>query len=207
MWWINATAWLPEILCRNCGMPIPPKKLYVLKTSNSLIKLDCSLQIKIHFHSRKMNVLLLTIYKSISHTCKRKLQDCSSNHMSIVPWRHVLDYMIRLITQINNSEIVVKTEEANSLFLCVVTCSCHGSILAIRIRTWYVLTAYAYKSIQITQNVSYCKISYPWLKCKWIYGRDKKQCREIWSYFQTGIEVFPHRRYSNATIFSKRCER
>ena len=159
--YINTTVWPPEILCRNIGMPLLLKKLYSLKASISRLKLDCSLKKKIHFNSRNMNVLLFTIYKSFSHTCKRTFQDCRSSHMSVVSWRHILDSIIRLITQISNSEIVVKISEANSLFLCVVTCYCHGSILAIRIRTWYVSTAYAYKSIQIRQTVSKCKIPTP----------------------------------------------
>ena len=51
---------------------------------------------------------------------KRKIQVCSSNHMCIVSWRHVLDYMIRLIKHISNSEIVLKIAKSNSLFLCVI---------------------------------------------------------------------------------------
>ena len=122
---INITVWQPEILCRNRGMPFLLKNPYSLKTSISLVELVCSLQ-KNPFSLKKSNVLLFKIYKSISHTCKRKFQDCSSSHISIASWRHILDYIIRLIIKISNSEIVVKIAEVNSLFLYVVTCICHG---------------------------------------------------------------------------------
>ena len=85
--------YVETVVCHSC-----------CKTSISLLKLYCTLQKEIHFHSRKMNIFLFTIYKSISHTCKRNFQECSS----IVSWRHILDYIIRLITQISNPEIVVK---------------------------------------------------------------------------------------------------
>ena len=122
---INTTVWPSEILwyARNCGM------LNYLKTSISLLMLDCSLKKKIHFHSRKMNVLLLT------------------------------------------NPFLTHAKEGSEIVVVPVTCLlCHGaislkklhvSVCCYMLLSWEyfiyqhkVSTAYAYKSTQITQNVS-----------------------------------------------------